>query len=186
MPYKGLDLLLEAWAAVEARSPGATLVVAGTGSPELLTEVRNQVNRLGLRHVRLEMRFITTEDLVALYRSAAMVVYPYRAITTSGALATGIALGKAVVASDLPVFRELLTDGADALLVPPGDIPALASAILRLLEDSTLRQSLEANMRSKNLGEASWDKIALETVTVYEDAISAPPRRRMRDDRHLY
>ncbi len=172
-PYKGLDLLLDAWHTVEADAQNATLIVAGTGSPELLAEARAQVDRLALRHVVLDMRFIATEDLVALYRAADVVVYPYRAITTSGALATGVALGKAVVATDLPVFRELLTDGVDALLTSPGDVPALAHAVLRLLRDPALRALLSDAMREKDFGATSWRKIATQTEAVYDQALLA-------------
>ncbi len=166
-PYKGLDLLLDAWAGVEARAGDATLVVVGTGSAEMLSEVRGRVARLRLQRVVLDLRFLSTEELTALYRAALVVVYPYRAITTSGALATGVALGKAVVASDLPVFRELLTDGVDALLVPPGDAVALTAAMLRVLEDGALRGRMEAAMRAKDFGAASWRSIAAETEAVY-------------------
>ena len=86
-PYKGIDLLLDAWQMVEARNETACLVIAGTGAPELLEQIREQVVRLELKRVHLHFRFITTEELVALYRAANIVVYPYRAITTSGALA---------------------------------------------------------------------------------------------------
>ena len=99
-----------------------------------------------------------------------MVVYPYRAITTSGALATGVALGKAVVASDLPVFRELLTDGVDALLVPPGDAEALAEGILRVLSNHALRARLETAMQQKDFGAESWKRIAKQTRDVYQTA----------------
>ena len=108
-PYKGIDLLLESWQKVEATVDNASLLIAGTGSPELLGQIQEQIGRLRLKHVTLHPRFISTEELVALYRAADIVVYPYRAITTSGALATGLALGKTIVASNLPVFRELLT-----------------------------------------------------------------------------
>ena len=143
-PYKGLNLLLEAWSVIEPQTADATLLVVGTGSAEITAEVRAQVTRLGLKRVVLDLRFLSAEELTALYRAAAVVVYPYRAITTSGALATGVALGKAVVASDLPVFRELLTDGEDALLVKPGDAAALAAATLRVLRDAALRGRPEA------------------------------------------
>lgn len=170
-PYKGLDLLLDAWAGVEAQAADATLLVVGTGSEEMLQGVREQVNRLALRRVVLDLRFLSAEELTSLYRAAALVVYPYRAISTSGALATGVALGKAVVASDLSVFRELLTDGVDALLVPPGDTAALSMALLRLLQDPELRGRLEAEMRSKNFGALSWQTIAGQTEAVYQDAV---------------
>jgi glycosyltransferase involved in cell wall biosynthesis len=97
-PYKGIDLLLDAWQQVEANSIDACLLIVGTGAPEFAEQIREQISRLGLKHVKLHLRFISTEELVALYRAADIVVYPYRAITTSGALATGLALGKTIVA----------------------------------------------------------------------------------------
>ena len=134
-PYKGVDLLLRAWQQVGARCGDACLVIVGTGAPELLQEIRAQVEGLGLTRVKLHFRFVSSEELVALYRAADVVVYPYRAITASGALATGLAMGKAIVASNLPVFRELLTDRENALLVDPQDCDALAGALVELVQD---------------------------------------------------
>ena len=170
-PYKGVDLLLEAWKKVESSSDAACLVVAGTGAPELLEQIREQVGRLGLKDVKLHFRFISTEELVAMYRVADVVVYPYRAITTSGALATGLALGKTILASDLPVFRELLTDTENALLVNPENTDALASALLRLIDDATLRERLAAKVRAMNFGDESWLSIAQKTVDAYASVL---------------
>ena len=167
-PYKGIDLLLNAWQQVEADSPNAILVIAGTGAPDLLDQIRTQVAQLALKNVKLHFRFISTEELVALYRAADIVVYPYRAITTSGALATGLALGKTIVATDLPVFRELLTDGENALLVPPQNPDALAGALNDLLNDAPLRERLAASVRAMNFGDQSWLSIAKQTVAAYE------------------
>jgi len=166
-PYKGIDLLLEAWRMVEASGENASLVIAGTGSPELLEQIREQTDRLGLKHVKLHFRFISTEELVALYRVADIVVYPYRAITTSGALATGLALGKTIVASDLPVFRELLNDRENALLVDPQDSKEFASALVELVQNSGLRAQLAERVCAMNFGDESWLVIAKETVLVY-------------------
>ncbi|HEV2647180.1 MAG TPA: glycosyltransferase family 4 protein [Acidobacteriaceae bacterium] len=172
-PYKGIDLLLEAWQQVEALCPHACLVIAGTGAPELLDQIRTQVASLDLQRVRLHFRFISTEELVALYRRADIVVYPYRAITTSGALATGLALGKTIVATDLPVFRELLTDGQNALLVPPQQAAALASALTTLLQDPSLRDRLAKQVHSMRFGDESWLAIAQQTAAVYNRVLAA-------------
>ena len=168
-PYKGLDFLLEAWRRVECSSAEATLVVAGTGAPELLDALREQVRRLGLAHIVLDLRFASTEELVALYRAADVVVYPYRAITTSGALATGLALGKAMVASRLPVFAELLEDGVEALLVDPTDPEVLAAAMLRLLRDDALRARFSEAVRRRDFGAKSWTAITAKTLAVYRE-----------------
>ena len=185
-PYKGIDLLLEAWKHVEDNTTNACLVIAGTGQPALLDQIRAQAHRLNLQRVHLHFRFVSTEELVALYRVAAIVTYPYRAITTSGALATGLALGKAIVATDLPVFRELLTDRENALLVPPPNpdadgsvrstqdsacVAALASSLTELVRDQALRDQLAARARSMNYGDASWRSIACKTLAAYQSTL---------------
>jgi glycosyltransferase involved in cell wall biosynthesis len=166
-PYKGIDLLLNAWQHVEAGTENATLLIVGTGSPELAEQIREQIGRLGLKRAKLHLRFISTEELVALYRAADVVVYPYRAITTSGALATGLALGKTIVASDLPVFRELLTDRENALLVDPENSTELAAALIELCENFSLRRQLAATIEAMNFGDQSWLSIAERTKQLY-------------------
>jgi glycosyltransferase involved in cell wall biosynthesis len=171
-PYKGIDLLLHSWQQVEAQSDVACLVIAGTGAPELLDQIRRQVIQLGLKRVKLYFRFISTEELVAMYRAASVVVYPYRAITTSGALATGLALGKAIVASDLPVFRELLSNRENALLVNPQDSDELAGALIELIHYPILRERLAQKVREMNFGDQSWLSIAEKTIQTYESTLS--------------
>jgi glycosyltransferase involved in cell wall biosynthesis len=171
-PYKGIDLLLRSWQQVEADVDDACLVIAGTGAPELLEQIRGQVKDLDLKRVKLHFRFISTEELVALYRASDVVVYPYRAITTSGALATGLALGKAIVASDLPVFRELLTNGESAFLVDPQNSVELSGALTKLIQDRVLREQFARQVREMNFGDQSWLSIAKKTVQTYESVLS--------------
>ena len=171
-PYKGLDLLLNSWQRVESQTVGATLVVVGTGSPALLEQYREQARQLALERVVLTLRFVSPQELVDLYRAADVVVYPYRAITTSGALATGLALGKTIVASDLPVFRELLTDGENALLVDSTNAEALSRALLAVLDDATLRERLAGKVSQMGFGEHSWSLIAEQTAAVYREVVA--------------
>jgi glycosyltransferase involved in cell wall biosynthesis len=175
-PYKGIDLLLRAWKQVEAQREDVSLVIAGTGAPEFLDQIRGQVKELGLKRVKFLFRFISTEELVALYRAADVVVYPYRAITTSGALATGLALGKTIIASDLPVFRELLINGENALLVDPQNSDELAYALIRLAQDSSLRERFAGNIREMNFGDQTWALIASKTLQAYESVLSSPKK----------
>ncbi len=171
-PYKGVDLLLNAWQKIESQIENARLVVLGTGSPDLLQQLRDQAARLHLQRVKLDFRFASTEELVATYRTAEIVVYPYRAITTSGALATGLAFSKPIVASDLPVFRELLTNNENASLVPPTDVDQLAQAILHLLQNPGERQKYITALQTKNFGAQSWISIAQKTAQVYATVLS--------------
>jgi glycosyltransferase involved in cell wall biosynthesis len=174
-PYKGVDLLLRAWQRVEACGGDGQLAIVGTGAPDLLEQMREQVKSLGLKRVQLQPHFVSALELVALYRAADVVVYPYRAITTSGALATGLALGKTIVASDLPVFRELLTDRENALLVNPEDAVQFADALNSLVCDPDLRERLASRVRAMDFGEQSWVLIAKNTVQTYERALLSIP-----------
>jgi len=171
-PYKGINLLLRAWQQVEAQGVEACLIIVGTGAPELLQEIREQVEELGLKQVKMHFRYVSSAELVALYRTADVLVYPFRAITTSGSLASGLAMGKAIVASDLPVFRELLTDRKNALLVDPQDCDALAGALIELVQDAALRERLSAKVRAMEFGDASWNSIAKQTMAVYERVLA--------------
>ena len=167
-PYKGVDLLLHAWQHVERQAGGALcLVVLGTGDPELLARLQAQAREIGLQNVRFELRFCSAEELVAAYRAAAMVVYPYRAITTSGALATGLSLGKAIVASRLPVFQELLREGETALFADPENPEEFAAAILRMWAEPGLRRRLADRVQAMQFSERTWDGIARATEAVY-------------------
>lgn len=171
-PYKGVDLLLRAWQRVEAQGGDCKLAIAGTGAPELLEQIREQVKSLELKRVQLCLRFISAPELVAIYRAADVVVYPYRAITTSGALATGMALGKTIVASALPVFREFLTHGENAMLVDPEDSVALAGALIELAQDAELRERLASGVRAMDFGNQSWRSIAKKTAQAYETVLA--------------
>jgi glycosyltransferase involved in cell wall biosynthesis len=67
-----------------------------------------------------------------------------------------MAAGKAIVCSGLPVLREVLTDGDDALLVEPEDIDAWEHALRRLLNDRALRLRLGAAARIRLEHHYSW------------------------------
>lgn len=171
LPYKGVDLLLEAWKLFERQTSEGCLIIVGSASAELQAQLILQKQQLHLVRAHLHFRFISTEDLVALYRAADVVVYPYRAVTTSGALATGLALGKAIVASNLSVFRELLVDEQSALLIDPEDTRQFAAALSRIAAQTKLRETLAARISEMHFGDRTWSSIATQTLAVYEELL---------------
>jgi glycosyltransferase involved in cell wall biosynthesis len=79
------------------------------------------------------------------------------------------------VASDLPVFRELLTHRENALLVDPEDSVEFADALTELAQDAGLRERLASRMRAMDFGEQSWISIGKKTVQAYESALLSSP-----------
>jgi glycosyltransferase involved in cell wall biosynthesis len=179
-PYKGIDFLLDAWSKVRQSGAKAKLVVAGNGEPNLLNALREKVCSLGLEsNVELCFRFLSVEEMLSYYRAADIVVYPYKTITTSGALMTGITQRKAIVATSLPPFREILQHGKNALLCDYGDTARFASALLRLINDSSLRNKLADEAATLNLGSEAWRQIAAETKRCYASVSGQGSKQRV-------
>jgi len=172
--YKGIPFLLDAWKHLQKSGVKARLLIAGTGDPQVIAEIRARVATEKLEgSVDLWLRFIPVEQLPLLYQAADILIYPYNAGTTSGALLTGMNYGKAIVATRLPFFQENLKDGETALLVDYGDTGALASSLQALIEN----QEERTRMGSALLREASrgigWQEIARKTRECYEKLLAA-------------
>jgi glycosyltransferase involved in cell wall biosynthesis len=167
-PYKGVDLLVDAWREVCAVAGNPILAIVGTGDRTVLEDVESRVRAHGVgARVRLDFRFVSVEELARYHNAADILVYPYREITTSGALMTGILWGKPVIAADLAPFRELLTEGRDALLFPPGDTAALARALVRVTCDERFRRNLSENAERSRRNLPGWNDIAAKTFACY-------------------
>jgi glycosyltransferase involved in cell wall biosynthesis len=160
-PYKGVELLLEAW--------------RGISDAELWIVGRPRIEIAPLRAgapegVRFLPRFVSDAELPAIFRAADVVVLPYtqtERFDTSGVLATALAFGKATVLSDIGGFGEVAATGA-ARLVPPDDAPALRSVLSELIGDPAERQRLAASARAAAQNQYSWDAAARATLEVYD------------------
>ena len=94
-----------------------------------------------------------------------------------------MAAGTPVVASGIDGYRNVATDGIDALLPPPGDVDALVAALGEVLRDGALAGALRAN-GARRAGDFAMTTLADEYVRIYRELIAdaaataAPLRRR--------
>jgi glycosyltransferase involved in cell wall biosynthesis len=163
-PYKGLDVLLDAWSGTD----GAELWIVGR--PRMPLEPL----RAGApANVRFEPRYVSDAELPAFFRRADVVVLPYsrtERFDQSGVLATALAFGKPTVVSDVGGFGEVAAAGA-ARLVPPDDPGALRSALVTLLEDPQEREGLARGALAAASGPYSWQAAAAETLALYRELV---------------
>jgi glycosyltransferase involved in cell wall biosynthesis len=160
-PYKGLEILLDAWRGVD----GAELWIVGRPLGISLAALRARAGE----SVRFVARYIPDAEVAALFRRADVIVLPYlrtERFDQSGVLATALGSGKPVVASDIGGFGEVAAAGA-ARLVAPGDAGALREALRELLDDSQARATLAAGARRAAAGPFSWEEAARRTMTLY-------------------
>ena len=170
-PWKGVDILVEA----VARIPQARLVILGGIAGEAdFDRIRSLVVARGLAE-RSELPGGVPQARVAeeLARASVVAVPFLRSAMTERHTSPikafeAMAAGRPIVATDLPSSREFLRDGENALLVPPGDVEALAAALRRALED----RELAARLARTAFSEApaySWDARARRLRLLLEE-----------------
>ncbi len=165
-PYKGLEVLLEAF----RRVPGAELWVVGNPRMDV-TPLRALAERAGGR-VRFVTRFVEDREIPAIFRRADVVALPYLDAEHSGVLYTGLAFGVPLVLTEVGGFPEVAATGA-ARLVPPGDSRTLAETLNELVEDEAARAELAAAARAAAAGPYSWDEAAHRTLELYRELLAA-------------
>ena len=128
------------------------------------------------RSVRLDLRFVSVAELQDYHAAADVLVYPYREVTTSGALMTGVGYGKAILASRLPAFEELLRHDRNALLAEYGDVRQWGLQLDRLIADTRLRRRLGDQLRCLSASAPNWDDIAAQTAACYRSVLEPGAR----------
>ena len=165
-PYKGIENLLEAFRKVK----GAELWIVG--NPRMDVAPLHDLADEAPGRVRFVTRFVDDAEIPAIIRRADLVVLPYLDAEHSGVLYTGLAFGKPLLLSAVGGFPEVAETGA-ARLVPPGDTPALASALEELVDDEAARAELAAAAGRAAAGPFSWDEAARRTLGLYRELIEA-------------
>jgi glycosyltransferase involved in cell wall biosynthesis len=171
VPLKGLVPLLEALAKVRTERH-ADLVVVGKPRPE--SHVPETIERLGLSDAVTFVSGVTDERIVELYAEAEVAVVPSLYEGFSLPAVEAMACGVPLVATTGGALPEVVgADGRTALLVPPGDPGALASALVRMLDDPALRHRLAEAGRQRVLERFTWRACAELTVGHYRRVLEA-------------
>jgi len=171
-PEKGHPTLLDAWPAVLAEFPTATLLIIGEGSRREALEAQAAGLGLGGSVIFTGRR----DDVPAVTKALDVAVLPSYREAQGLTILEAMALSRPVVASNVGGIPEMIEDGITGLLVPPHEPSALADAILRLLRDHPLADTL---------GRAGHDLVherfcvqlmARAVETIYDDSVLAGAR----------
>lgn len=136
--YKGVDFLLEAFKRVIARNSNARLLIIGTGPDETL--LKDKAVRL---HLEENIQFLgKREDVFSLLLDSDIFVLPTLSEGMSNVLLEAMACGLPVVTTSVGGNCDLISNGHNGILVPPGDLDALGEALMEILHDAALAQQL--------------------------------------------
>jgi glycosyltransferase involved in cell wall biosynthesis len=173
-PWKGVDVFLQALAA----APDVDgLIVGGHPGEADLARVRALADSLGLGHRLMIAGLLPPTEVSSALAGAEIFVLPNTATAVSERYTSPLklfeylALGGAIVASDLPALREVLTHDQTALLVPPGDAAALAQALTTLAADRALRERLSAAALARS-AHFTWARRAERLERAFTEALA--------------
>ncbi len=173
---RGVDTLIDAFPRVLEHVPGATLRLLLIPRPELGA----LVERVAAAGVSDRVTVLTdpVPDLLAELAGAQVGAWPFKFDYTTSppamAIAEALSVGLPTVASQVGCVRAVVEPDVNGLTVPPGDAPALATALLRLLTDGDLWQRL-ATAGPATTRQLSWSRAAEVTDAAYRSALEASP-----------
>jgi len=161
-PYKGLDILIEAAAALEPRlRERCRFVVAGRPRMDLEPLLRN-IEAAGMGgQFEVRSRRLTEPEMADLFAETDCFVFPYRQVDASGVYYLVKGLGKWLIASDVGVFKEDPEPGAGER-IPVGDVVALSAAMARAIDERPSTTPIGSRQ--------DWSAIASVTRNLYARA----------------
>lgn len=165
-PRKNIDVLISAYGALRARGYDHALVLIGARG-WMYEPLFEQVQRAGLQGDVHFLDYVAPADLPRWYNGADLFVYPSAYEGFGLPLLEAMACGVPAVTSSTSSLGELA--GNACLTIEPGSSDELEEAMMRALDDDSLRSRLrEAGLRRAS--EFSWARTARETAGVYEVA----------------
>lgn len=144
-PRKGIDVALEALALLRGQGRDVELDVCGTTYPGYEWFEQQLRERSAAPDLRGAVHFVGYRNpTTPILAGAAVVLVPSRSEPFGNTAVEALLAQRPLVASRVQGLTEIVEDGRTGLLVPPGDAPALAEAIARLLDDEALAEGLAA------------------------------------------
>ncbi|MFM1921495.1 MAG: hypothetical protein RLZZ303_3129 [Candidatus Hydrogenedentota bacterium] len=177
VPRKNHAALIEAWKQVAVRHPNVHLVMPGRGPTRRICQ--DLAAALGLSEQVLLPGYLDDESVDTLLSDCLFFALPNSEEAAGHVEGFGLvfaeaaAWGKAVLAGDSGGAREAVVDCVTGLLVPPGEPSALEAALLRLIEDSALREQLGKAGRRRVEETLNWNVFTREVLCSMDDALAA-------------
>ena len=173
-PYKGADVLIRAFAGVPpSLRARARVRIVGKPYMDVATLHRLAVELGVTDRVTIEPRFVADQEVARLFGPGSVAVFPYREIEASGVLSLAIAHARPVLASRIGGFAETIRDGRDGLLVPAGDVAALADAMTRFIADAGFTAVCARHVAELAAAIPDWREIGRRTGAVYQRAAAS-------------
>lgn len=174
-PYKGLEILLQAFSELIHIDTEYILVIAGSPrDKEYFRKIKSMIENLNLqKYIKEYYGFIPDDEIEKFFKASDCCVLPYKSIFQSGVHLLSYSFGVPVIASDIGSFKsEDIIERKTGLTFKSGDINDLKQKILDFFSSELFNSELTRNEITKWANDYySWDKIGIKTLNIYKSLI---------------
>ncbi len=173
---KGADVLVQSMPEILSSIPKAKLVIVGVGDQQEL--LKHEVSRLNIKDkVVLKYEFLSEEEKIKFYAASDVCVFPSKYEPFGIVCTEAMSMGKPVVvgARNVSGLREQVVPSGPyqcGFHINPYDPSDIAKFVIMLLEDEKLRRRCGENARRRVLELFTWQKVAENTIRVYNEVVS--------------
>lgn len=176
-PYKGLEILLQAYSELLKMNSRFLLIIAGAPrNKEYFDQINYLIKKLDIKdYIKEFYNFIPDEDVEKFFKAADCCVIPYKSIFQSGVHVLSYSFGVPVIASDVGSFKdEDVIEGKTGFTFKNGDYNDLKKKILTFFS-SDLYNSYDKRNEIINWANKiySWEKIGIKTLNIYKNTLHA-------------
>jgi glycosyltransferase involved in cell wall biosynthesis len=162
---KGVDILIHAIANLKSEFPNVKLHLVGRGNDRAFAL---QAKKLDIEKHVIFHSWAQQSMVASYYKSADICVFPSRLEGFGIVILEAMASGIPVIASNIPTFRELISNGIDGCLFKSEDADALSREVIALYRNPCLRKEISHNAFEK-VKNYSWEKIADKYISLYKE-----------------
>lgn len=180
-PYKGLEILIDAFRIIMSEGKPYRLIIAGNpkNCESYWTSIQSLLNHHANQdRILRKIEYVPDDETEVYFKASDLVVLPYRHIFQSGVLSLGYSFGLPVVATDVGALRDDIIEGETGYVCRPDDAEDMAKVIVSYFT-STLYLQLNSNrekIREYARQRYSWDEVRKITAGVYNGVINSGSR----------
>ena len=170
-PYKGLDLLLKAFEKSAEKDPNLKLVIAGS-EQEMKKSVKSEIENSQFKDRIIPfLSYIPNEEIVKYFNATDLVVLPYKNIDHSGIIHLAYSFGKAVIATNVGDFNEVIINNKSGKILKGKSFDELSETITEMFKDKNKLREMGKYAKLLSETKYSWADISHQTIQLYNEVL---------------
>lgn len=166
---KGVDILLRAFSKVCKNKENILLIIAGSVWKDDFASYQKIIDENNINdYVKTDIKYIDDDDIKHYYSACDVAILPYKDVYQSGVVQLCYAFKKAVIATKLPAFQNIVKEGETGFLAEVNNPDSLADAILRAYNSKDKLQSIADNGYKLMQENFSWEDIGRKVIKLYK------------------